>query len=185
MLSLLKVWVILSVNAFVVTARTSVRRSESESYSPNLLLQLLQEIDMGLCNSKPSVAGSPARYATHTPEQAAPSESPPPSRRDSPSSSTSALREALPSPPRRSASLEPQGSPNWQWAGRSGHEGFGGWQEYLGDCHGLVPDGHGALTCASPAAPVDTWSPLAEREQIFLCNRILVTAEGSAPRTGS
>lgn len=30
----------------------------------NLLLQSLQEIDMGLCNSKPSVAGSPARYAT-------------------------------------------------------------------------------------------------------------------------
>ncbi len=82
--------------------------------------------------------------------------------------STSALREALPSPPRCSASLEPQGSSNWQGAGWSGHEGFGGWQEYQGDGHGLVPDWHGALTCESPAAPVDTWWPLAEREQIFL-----------------
>ncbi|PPU03687.1 hypothetical protein XarjCFBP8253_02335 [Xanthomonas arboricola pv. juglandis] len=41
-----------------------------------MLLQSLQEIDMGLCNSKPSVAGSPEHYATHTTEQAAPSESP-------------------------------------------------------------------------------------------------------------
>jgi hypothetical protein len=88
-------------------------------------------------------------------------------------------------PPRHAASPEPQVSSNRQGAGRSGHQGFGGWQEYQGDCHCLVPDWHGALTCESPAAPVDTWSPLAEREQIFLCNRILVTAEGSAPRTGS
>lgn len=122
---------------------------------------------MGLCNSKPSVAGSPARYTTHTTEQATPSESSSPSRRDSSSSSTNALRDALPSPPRRAASPEPQVSSNRQGAGRSGHEGFGGWQEYQGDCHCLVPDWHGALTCASPAAPVDTWSPLAEREQIF------------------
>ncbi|WP_367143390.1 type III effector [Pantoea stewartii] len=49
---------------------------------------------MGLCNSKPSVAGSPARYTTHTSEQATPS------RSESPSSSTNALRDALPSPPR-------------------------------------------------------------------------------------
>ncbi|MFS8375799.1 avirulence protein, partial [Xanthomonas campestris pv. armoraciae] len=62
---------------------------------------------MGLCNSKPSVAGSPEHYATHTTEQAAPSESPLSSHRESPSSSISALREALPSPPRRSASLKP------------------------------------------------------------------------------
>ncbi|QBG82926.1 hypothetical protein EYR27_01715 [Xanthomonas oryzae] len=53
---------------------------------------------MGLGNSKPSVAGSPEHYATHATEQAAPSESPSPSRRDSPSPSNSALREALPSP---------------------------------------------------------------------------------------
>ncbi|RBK56794.1 hypothetical protein BRN49_24615 [Xanthomonas oryzae pv. oryzae] len=55
---------ILRVNAFVVPARTSVRRSKLESYSPNWLLQTLQEIDMGPCTSKPSVAGSPARYAS-------------------------------------------------------------------------------------------------------------------------
>lgn len=102
-----------------------------------------------------------------TTEQAAPSESPPPSRRQSPSSSTSALREAWPSATRRSASLQPQGSPNWQWAGRSAHEGFGGWQEYQGDYHGLVPDWHGALSCACLAAPVNTCSPPAEREQIL------------------
>ncbi|PPT90590.1 hypothetical protein XaraCFBP7407_22505, partial [Xanthomonas arboricola pv. arracaciae] len=63
---------------------------------PNLLPQSLQEIDMGLGNSKPSVAGSPEHYATHATEQAAPSESPSPSRRDSPSPSNNALREALP-----------------------------------------------------------------------------------------
>lgn len=102
-----------------------------------------------------------------TTEQAAPSESPPPSRRQSPSSWTSALREALPSATRRSTSLQPQGSPNWQWAGRSAHEGFGGWQEYQGDYHRLVPDWHGALSCASLAAPFDTCSPPAEREQIL------------------
>ncbi|MFC7520322.1 hypothetical protein ACFQS6_09300 [Xanthomonas populi] len=88
--------VILRVNAFVVPAVTSVMRSEPERSPPNLLLQSLQEIDMGLCASKPSVAGSPERYTTHTTEQAAPSESSPLSRRESTSSSTSALREALP-----------------------------------------------------------------------------------------
>lgn len=40
-------------------------------------------------------------------------------------------------------------------------------QEYQGDCHGLVPDWHGALICESAAAPVETWSPLDERKQIF------------------
>ncbi len=107
------------------------------------------------------------RVMPPTTEQAAPSESPPPSRRQSPSSWTSALREALPSATRRSTSLQPQGSPNWQWAGRSAHEGFGGWQEYQGDYHRLVPDWHGALSCASLAAPFDTCSPPAEREQIL------------------
>lgn len=122
---------------------------------------------MGPCTSKPSVAGSPGRYAC--PPQSRPRHL---SRRRHRAGNRlllrpDALREALPSPTRRFASLQPQGSPNWQWAGRSAHEGFGGWQEYQGDYHGLVPDWHGALSCASPAAPVDTCSPLAEREQIF------------------
>ncbi|UKR54298.1 hypothetical protein K4A87_09305 [Xanthomonas fragariae] len=68
--------VILRVNAFVVQARTSVSQRESENYLPNLILQSLQEINMGLCSSKPSVAGSPEHYAITT-EQAAPSESSP------------------------------------------------------------------------------------------------------------
>ncbi|MCC5074531.1 avirulence protein, partial [Xanthomonas campestris pv. plantaginis] len=88
---------------------------------------------MGLCNSKPSVAGSPARYTTRTTEQATPSESSSPSRRDSSSSSTNALRDALPSPPRRAASPKPQGSPSRQGAGWSGHEGFSSWSEYQGN----------------------------------------------------
>ncbi|RFF36545.1 hypothetical protein DZD52_21810 [Xanthomonas nasturtii] len=69
---------------------TSVSQRELESFSPNLLLQSLQEINMGLCVSKPSVSGSPEHYATHATEQVTPSESSSPSRRESPSSSISA-----------------------------------------------------------------------------------------------
>ncbi|QDI05069.1 hypothetical protein E4A48_16445 [Xanthomonas cerealis pv. cerealis] len=39
---------------------------ESESSAPDLILRSLQEIKMGLCASRPSVAGSPEHYATHT-----------------------------------------------------------------------------------------------------------------------
>ncbi|MFA1751558.1 hypothetical protein [Xanthomonas campestris] len=113
---------------------------------------------MGLCNSKPSVAGSPARYTTRTTEQAAPSESPLSSHRESPSSSISALREALPSPPRRSASLEPQGSPSWQGAGWSGHEGFSSWSEYQGNFYDSAHEWQGVSTGEYPIAPADMWS---------------------------
>ncbi|MBV6806986.1 YopJ family acetyltransferase [Xanthomonas euvesicatoria] len=110
---------------------------------------------MGLCNSKPSVAGSPEYYATHTTEQAAPSESPLSSHRESPFSSISALREALPSPPRRSASLEPQGSPSWQGAGWSGHEGFSSWSECQGNFYDSAHEWQGVSTGEYPIAPAD------------------------------
>ncbi|WP_372163475.1 XopAH/AvrB family type III secretion system effector (plasmid) [Xanthomonas axonopodis pv. cyamopsidis] len=118
---------------------------------------------MGLCTSKPSVvgspvAGSPEHYLTHTAEQATPSESSSPSRRDSHSSSPSALREALPSPPRRAASPEPQGSSSWQGAGWSGHEGFSGWSEYQGSLHDLAHQWQGVSIDEYPGAPADMWS---------------------------
>ncbi|CAD0333498.1 hypothetical protein CFBP2533_23180 [Xanthomonas hortorum pv. pelargonii] len=114
---------------------------------------------MGLCNSKPSVAGSPARYTTRTTEQATPSESSSPSRRDSSSSSTNALRDALPSPPRRAASPEPQGSPSRQGAGWSGQEGFSGWSEYQGNLHDSAHEWQGVSTGEYPIAPADMWAP--------------------------
>ncbi|PPV06825.1 hypothetical protein XbrCFBP1976_09785 [Xanthomonas bromi] len=73
-----------------------MRRSKSERSPPNLLLQSPQKINMELCSSKLSPAGSSEHYPSHATEQAVPSESSSPSPRDSPSSSTSALREALP-----------------------------------------------------------------------------------------
>lgn len=112
---------------------------------------------MGLCASKPSVAGSPARYTTHITETS-PSESPSPSRRDSPSPSNNALREALPSPPLRTASSEPQGSPNWQGAGWPGHQGSSVWSEYQGNLHDSAHQWQGVSIGEYPDAPADMWS---------------------------